>query len=173
MIHWRQKKNSGQVDNGLKEQVQSGRLLNKLLSPASEQHVEKRTRESLATHVTASPWVDSEKLVPIVVKPFSVSPKRSPKSVDGGRPSGELERKQPNKGSTSDSRTKTSAGDSKNAASSDRSNLFLPNQLIGERSKQPSSAQRKKSTPKSDSPTNDSVSVVGSSDENILSVRER
>lgn len=169
-------KNSGQVDNGLnglKEQVQSGRVMNKLLSPSSQQVMEKRTRVSLATHVSPSPRLDSQKLAPMKVKPVSVSPKRSPKSVGGGRLSGELEGKQPNNAPTSDSRTKTPAGDNKNGAWSDRSNLFLPDQLISERSKQLSSGERKKTTPKSDSWINDSASVVGTSDENIMSVRER
>lgn len=166
-------KNSGQVDNGLKEQIQSGRVMNKLLSPASQQGMEKRTRESLATHVSPSPRLDSEKLAPMEVKPVSVSPKRSPKSVGGGRLSGELDGKQPNKVPSSDSRTKTPAGDNKNGTSSDRSNLFLPNQLISERSKQLSYGERKKTTPKSDSRINDSASVVGTSDEDIMSVRER
>lgn len=169
-------KNSGQVDNGLnglKEQVQSGLVMNKLLSPSSQQVMEKRTRESLATLVSPSPRLDSQKLAPMKVKPVSVSPKRSPKSVGGGRLSGELEGKQPNNAPTSDSRTKTPAGDNKNGAWSDRLNLFRPNQLISERSKQLSSGERKKTTPKSDSWINDSASVVGTSDENIMSVRER
>ncbi|XP_057773998.1 ENHANCER OF AG-4 protein 2-like [Salvia miltiorrhiza] len=165
-------RNPGEVDNnGLKEQVQSNRVMNKLLSPAAQQGIEKRMRESSAAHVSPSPrQLDSEKLASMEVKPVSVSPKRSPQSVGGGRVSRELESKQSNKAPSNDFRKKTPVGDSKNSASSDRSNLF-PNQTLSERSKQPSSGDKKKTTPKLDSRINDSVAVA--SNENITSVRER
>ncbi|XP_047957686.1 ENHANCER OF AG-4 protein 2-like isoform X2 [Salvia hispanica] len=163
-------RNSGEVENGLKDQVQYNGVMKKLLSPAAQQVTEKRTRDSSA-HVSPSPQqMNSEKSAPMEVKPVSVSPKRPPQSVGGGRVSGELESKQPNKAPSSDFRQKTPAGDNKNAASSDRSNLF-PNQLLSERSKQPSSGERKKTTPKSGSRINDSV--VGASKENITSIKER
>ncbi|XP_042053305.1 ENHANCER OF AG-4 protein 2-like isoform X2 [Salvia splendens] len=163
-------RNSGEVENGLKDQVQYNGVMKKLLSPASQQGTEKRTRDSSA-HVSPSPQqMNSEKLAPMEVKPVSVSPKRPPQSVGGGRVSGELESKQPNKAPSSDFRQKTPAGGNKNAASSDRSNLF-PNQLLSGRSKQPSSGERKKTTPKSGSRINDSV--VGASKENITSIKER
>ncbi|KAL1550568.1 RPR, variant 2 [Salvia divinorum] len=163
-------RNSGEVDNGLKEQVQYNGVMNKLLSPAAQQGMEKRTRGSSA-HVSPSPQrLDSDKSAPMEFKPVSVSPKRFPQSVGGGRVSGELESKLPNKAPSSDFRKKTPAGDNKNAASSDRLNLF-PNQFLSERSKQPSSGEKKKTTPKSSSRVNDSV--VGASKENLTSVRER
>ncbi|XP_042048765.1 ENHANCER OF AG-4 protein 2-like isoform X1 [Salvia splendens] len=163
-------RNSVEVENGLKDQVQYNGVMKKLLSPAAQQGMEKRTGDSSA-HVSPSPQqMNSEKLAPMEVKPVSVSPKSPLQSVGGGRVSGELESKQPNKAPSSDFRKKTSAGDNKNAASSDRSNLF-PNQLLSERSKQPSSGERKYTTLKSGSRINDSV--VGASKENITSIKER
>ncbi|KAL1565409.1 RPR [Salvia divinorum] len=164
-------RNSGEVDNVLKEQVQSNRVMDKLLPPASQQGMEKRTRESSAAHISPSPrQLDSDKLAPMEVKLISVSPKRSSQYVGGGRVSGELECKQPNKASSNDFRKKTPAGDDKNAASSDRSNLY-PNQLLSERSKQPYSGEKKNNTPKLDSRINESV--LGASKENITSGQER
>ncbi|XP_042063827.1 ENHANCER OF AG-4 protein 2-like isoform X2 [Salvia splendens] len=164
-------RNSREVDNVLKEQVQFNRGMNKLLSPAAQQGMEKRTRESSAAHVSPSPQkLDSEKLTPMEFKLIPVSPKRSSQSVGGGRVSGELESMQPNKAPSNDFRKKTPPGDEKNAASSDRSNLY-PNQLLSERSKQPYSGEKKNTTPKMDSRINGSE--LGTSKENIMSVQER
>ncbi|XP_042057352.1 ENHANCER OF AG-4 protein 2-like isoform X1 [Salvia splendens] len=164
-------RNSREVDNVLKEQVQFNRAMNKLLSPAAQQGMEKRTRESSAAHVSPSPQkLDSEKLTPMEVKLIPVSPKRSSQPVGGERVSGELESTQPNKAPSNDFRKKTPAGSEKNAASSDRSNAY-PNQLLSERSKQPYSGEKKNTTLKLDSRINDSV--LGTSKENIMSVQER
>lgn len=166
-------RNSGQVDNGLKVQAQPGRALNKASSPAAQQGMEKRTRESSAAYVSPSPrQLDSEKLPSMEAKPVSLSPKKSPQSIDGGRLSAELQSKHPSKAPGSISRKKTPAGDNKNATVPDRS-ISFPNQSLSERSKQASFGENKKTTPKSDLRINDSVLVVGTSNENITSVRER
>ncbi|XP_047965396.1 ENHANCER OF AG-4 protein 2-like [Salvia hispanica] len=160
-------RNSREVDTVLKEQVQFNRAMHKLLSPAAQQGMEKRTRESSAAQPQK---LDSEKLTPMEVTLIPVSPKRSSQPVGGERVSGELESTQPNKAPSNDFRKKTQAGDEKNVASYDRSNLY-PNQLLSERSKQPYSGEKKNTALKLDSQINDSA--LGTSKENIMSVQER
>ncbi|KAL8519843.1 hypothetical protein ACS0TY_010689 [Phlomoides rotata] len=153
--------NKGQVD----EHVQSSLTPNKVSSPAAQQGVEKKTRESLAAIVSPGTWqLDSEKLPSVEVKSVSVSPKRSPLSI-GGRSSAELQSKHSNKAPGGISRKKTPAGDNKSASTSDRSTSFL--------SKQASFGDKKKATPNPDLQINGSAPVVKTSNENITSVRER
>lgn len=172
-------RNSGKVDNGIKEQEHSGGGMNKVLPPAAKQGMEKRTREYPAALLSpSSRQLESEKLAPMnsekigprKVVPVSVSPKRSSQHIGGARLSGELESKQPNKVPGSDFQRKSPVGDIKKSASSDRLNLD-PSQSLCERSSQPSSGEKKKTTAKSDSRINDTA--VGSSNENIKPVHER
>ncbi|KAI3467875.1 hypothetical protein Pfo_024538 [Paulownia fortunei] len=166
-------RNSGPVDNGSKEQVQSGRVSNKASSPAAQQDLEKRTRELSAAHASPSPsQLDSEKLPSMEAKPVLVSPKSSPKSIGGTRTSSELQSKHSSKAPGNISQKKTSAGDIRSATASDRSTSFL-NQSLSERSKPASSGEKRKTTPKSHLQISDSVLVVGTSNENITSLRER
>ncbi|KAL0386264.1 UNVERIFIED_CONTAM: ENHANCER OF AG-4 protein 2, partial [Sesamum radiatum] len=159
-------RNSGLVDDGLKEQVQSGRMSNKVLSPATQQGTEKRTRELSAAHVIPSPLQDSEKLPSTEAKPVQISPKRSPHSIGGTRPSAEVQSKHSSKALANISQKKTPAGENRSGSASDRSTSFLA-QSLGERVKPASSGDKRKATPKSDLRINDSVVVVGPPNENL------
>ncbi|KAK4403166.1 ENHANCER OF AG-4 protein 2, partial [Sesamum angolense] len=165
-------RNSGPLDDGLKEKVQSGRMSNKVLSPATQQGTEKRTRELSAAHAIPSPLQDSEKLPSTEAKPVQISPKRSPHSIGGTRPSAELQSKHSSKAPANISQKKTPAGDSRSASASDRSTSFLA-QSLGDRSKPALSVDKRKATPKSDLRINDSVVVVGPPNENHTSLGER
>ncbi|KAK4413656.1 ENHANCER OF AG-4 protein 2 [Sesamum alatum] len=165
-------RNSGPVDDGSKEQVQSGRMSNKVLSPATQQGTEKRTRELSASHVTPSPLQDSEKLLSMEVKPVQISPKRSPHPIGGTRPSAEVQTKHSSKAPANISQKKTPAGDNRSASASDRPTSFLV-QSLGDRSKPASTGDKRKATPKLDLRINDSVVVVGPPNENLTSLGER
>ncbi|KAI3453268.1 hypothetical protein Pfo_009931 [Paulownia fortunei] len=167
-------RNSGIVDDALKEQVQSSRLSNKASSPTAQQAMEKRTRESSAEHVSPSPrQLDSEKLPFMEAKPVIVSPERSPRSITATRPLAEPQKKHFSKAPGSISQKKVPSGTNRGlTTASDRSTSSL-NQSISERSKSTSSGEKRKTTPKSDSQINDSVLLVGNPDESMTSLGER
>ncbi|KAL0420407.1 UNVERIFIED_CONTAM: ENHANCER OF AG-4 protein 2, partial [Sesamum latifolium] len=154
------------IHGGFTNKVQSGRLSNKVLSPAAQQGTEKRTRELSAAHVISSPLQDSEKLPSTEAKPVQISPKRSPHSIGGTRPSAEVQSKHSSKAPANISQKKTPAGENRSGSASDRSTSFLA-QSLGERSKPASSGDKRKATPKSDLQINDSVVVVGPPNENL------
>ncbi|KAG8365754.1 hypothetical protein BUALT_Bualt17G0004800 [Buddleja alternifolia] len=166
--------NSGPLDDGINEKVQSVRVSNVASSPAALQGMDRRTSELSAAHVSSSPLqLDSEKLSSVEATPVLVSPKRSTQSITGIRPSAEPQNKHSSKTPGNISQKKAPTGANRGlATASDRSTSFL-NQLLSERSKPASSGEKRKTTPKSDSRIDDSVLVVRNQNENITALGER
>ncbi|KAK4423252.1 ENHANCER OF AG-4 protein 2 [Sesamum alatum] len=162
------------ADNALKEHVQSSRVSNKASSPTAQEGMDKRTRESSAEHVSLGPTLlDSDKSFFVEAKPVIVSPERSSQSITATGTSGEPEKKHFSKAPGGISQKKVPLGPNRAIATvPDRSTTSL-NLPISEKSKAASSAEKRKTTPRSDSQNSDSVFVVGNPDESITSLGER
>ncbi|KAL0287377.1 UNVERIFIED_CONTAM: ENHANCER OF AG-4 protein 2 [Sesamum angustifolium] len=161
------------VDNALKEHAHSSQVSNKASSAASQQSMDKRTRESSAEHVSLGPMqLESDKSSFVEAKPV-VSPKRSSQSITATGTSGEPEKKHFSKASGGISQKKVPLGANwAIATASDRSTTNL-NQPISEKKQGNFWGEKEILLQRSDSQNNDSVFVVGNPDESITSLGER
>lgn len=167
-------RNSGRVEDEVKEQVQSSQVSNKASSPTAQQSLEKRTTESSAEHVSPGPpQLDTEKIPFVEAKPVLVSPKRSPQSITATRPLADPQKKHFSKVPGSISQKKVPSGANRGLTTASDVLTSSHNQSISERSKPTSSGEQRKTTPNSDSQNNDSVLSVGNPDESITSPGER
>lgn len=165
--------NTGKLEVEFKDQVQSSQVSNEALSPTAQQSMEKSTPERSAKHASpCPPQLDTEKTPFVEAKQVADSPERSPRSISAARPLAEPRKKQLSKAPGSINQKKVPSGTSSSLLYSNRLNSSL-NQSATERSKPTSSGDKKKTTPMPDSQINDSVILVGNTDESISSHGER
>ncbi|XP_073315367.1 ENHANCER OF AG-4 protein 2-like [Primulina huaijiensis] len=164
----------GTIDDRSKEQAQRARGSNKAPAPNFQLGLVKIAGELSAAHVSPSlAHLDDEKLPAMEIRTVSVTPEKSPQSINGTRPLAEQQninfRKEP--GNVSLKKAPTVANNVLPTAS-DRL-TSSPHEIITDRNNPASSREKRNAAVKSDSRINDSSHVVGHPNKNIAPLRER